>query len=70
MLDGMELFHMGYSWGGFESLMIPFHLERVRSATPREAKMGRLRLHIGLENVDDLIADLEKGLHRLTQAQG
>lgn len=65
MLDGMELFGMGYSWGGFESLLIPVWPEQVRTATAWRTDGPLLRLHAGLENADDLIADLEAGLYRL-----
>ncbi len=65
MLDNLEYFGMGYSWGGFESLIIPCHPEKIRTATKWERTGTVLRLHIGLENVDDLIADLEKGFARL-----
>jgi cystathionine beta-lyase len=64
MLDGMELFGMGFSWGGFESLMVPVHPERLRSATSWDAGPV-LRLHAGLEDQGDLIADLERGFERL-----
>jgi cysteine-S-conjugate beta-lyase len=64
MLDGMELFGMGFSWGGFESLMVPVHPERLRSAT-RWQGGPVVRLHAGLEDLDDLIADLEQGFARL-----
>jgi cystathionine beta-lyase len=64
MLDGMELFGMGYSWGGFESLMIPVLPGKVRSTTPWTAA-PTLRLHAGLEDIGDLIADLESGFARL-----
>lgn len=63
MLDGMSLFGMGYSWGGFESLMIPIHPERT--ATQWHPAGPALRLQIGLEHPDDLIADLEAGFARL-----
>jgi cysteine-S-conjugate beta-lyase len=63
MLDDMQLFAMGYSWGGFESLIIPF--APVRSATKWQAAGQALRLQIGLEHPDDLIADLEQGFKRL-----
>ncbi len=63
MLDDMHLFAMGYSWGGFESLIIPFTPHR--SATPWQATGQALRLQIGLEHPDDLINDLEQGLKRL-----
>lgn len=65
MLDGLKLFGMGYSWGGFESLIIPFDPSSYRTATPWRAEGQALRIHIGLEDVDDLIADLEAGLARL-----
>jgi cystathionine beta-lyase len=64
MLDGMELFAIGASWGGFESLILPGHPERLRTARPWTAGPV-LRLHAGLEDLDDLIADLERGLARL-----
>ncbi len=65
MLDGMELFGMGYSWGGFESLMIPFDPSTYRTATTWQAEGPALRLHVGLEDVDDLKADLDAGFARL-----
>lgn len=65
MLDGLEYFGMGYSWGGFESLVITCHPERIRTSTKWEHTGTVLRIHIGLENVDDLIADLQKGFERL-----
>jgi cystathionine beta-lyase len=66
MLDGMRLFGMGWSWGGFESLIIPTWPERVRSATRWEPGGPVLRLHIGLEDPGDLIDDLAAGFARLT----
>jgi cystathionine beta-lyase len=65
MLDGLKLFGMGYSWGGFESLVITFDANRVRSATKWNHEGPNLRFHIGLEHPDDLIADLEAGFDRL-----
>ncbi|WP_414899827.1 cystathionine beta-lyase [Sphingomonas flavalba] len=64
MLDGLRLFGMGFSWGGFESLAIPVDPQRIRSATRWQAEGPAIRLHIGLEDPDDLIADLEAGLAR------
>ena len=67
MLDGLDLFKMGFSWGGFESLALPADPSENRSAVPWEAEGPLIRLHIGLEDPDDLIADLEKGLARFSQ---
>ncbi len=61
LLDTVKLFGMGYSWGGFESLVIPFDCAPYRTATKWAPGGPALRLHIGLENVDDLKADLERG---------
>jgi cystathionine beta-lyase len=60
-LNTVTLFGMGYSWGGFESLVIPFDCAPYRTATKWAPGGPALRLHIGLENVDDLKADLERG---------
>jgi len=65
MLDGLELFGMGYSWGGFESLILPFDPSEYRTATKWRGEGPALRLHIGLEDVDDLKADLDAGFARL-----
>ena len=67
MLDGMELFGMGFSWGGFESLLVPVYPQQLRTAVPWQAG-PTLRLHAGLEDVDDLIADLDSGFKRLKAA--
>jgi len=66
MVDGLSLFGMGYSWGGFESLILPFDPSTYRTATRWSHKGPALRLHVGLEDVDDLRADLEAGFARLT----
>lgn len=68
MLDGMKLFRMGYSWGGYESLIIPANPGALRTATTWQAEGPLLRLHVGLEDVDDLIADLAAGLERLSRS--
>jgi cysteine-S-conjugate beta-lyase len=61
LLDAVKLFGLGYSWGGFESLIIPFDCAPYRTATEWAPVGPALRLHIGLENVEDLKADLEHG---------
>jgi cysteine-S-conjugate beta-lyase len=66
MLDGLALFGMGYSWGGYESLIIPFDAASYRTATKWAGEGPALRLHIGLENIEDLQADLAAGFARLT----
>lgn len=68
MLNGLSLFGMGYSWGGYESLIIPTHPERNRTATHWHTEGPCLRIHAGLEDPDDLIADLTAGFERLRQA--
>lgn len=68
MLDGLELFGLGYSWGGYESLVIPFDPSPYRTATTWKAEGPALRFHIGLEAVDDLKRDLRSGLARLGAA--
>jgi cystathionine beta-lyase len=68
MLDGLRLFRMGWSWGGFESLIIPANPQRTRTATRWESPGPYLRLHVGLEDPEDLIADLEDGFARLRAA--
>jgi len=60
-LDALKLFGMGYSWGGFESLVIPFDPTSYRSATTWTHDGPALRFHIGLEDPGDLMADLEAG---------
>lgn len=64
MVDHLELFGMGWSWGGYESLALPIHPEKARSATKWSAAGPMLRLHIGLEAVEDIKADLAAGLAR------
>ncbi|MCP5411060.1 MAG: cystathionine beta-lyase [Alphaproteobacteria bacterium] len=63
MLEGLSHFGMGWSWGGFESLAIPAHIHRT--VRPFAANGPVLRIHAGLEDPDDLIADLQKGFARL-----
>ena len=65
MLDGMSIFRMGFSWGGFESLLFPEQPKPIRTAQVWNEEGFSLRLHIGLEDVEDLRLDLETGLKRL-----
>ena len=65
MLDGMTLFGMGFSWGGYESLLLQTKPETMRSARGWTPEGPTLRLHAGLEDPGDLIADLEAGFARL-----
>lgn len=67
-LDGLKLFGMGYSWGGYESLVVPFDPTSYRTATRWQGPGPALRFHIGLEAVDDLIADLAAGFERMKSA--
>jgi len=64
-IDALTLFGIGASWGGFESLAIPFDCDDVRSATAWSPGGPTVRFHIGLEDVDDLIADLQRGFAAL-----
>ena len=64
-VDGLAHFGMGFSFGGFESLILPVEPHSIRTATSWTAPGQLIRLHIGLEDVGDLIADLEAGLARL-----
>jgi cystathionine beta-lyase len=62
-IDSLKLFKIGYSWGGANSLAVPYRIAQMRSGWD---KVGQLvRLNIGLEDTDDLIADLQQGLSRL-----
>lgn len=67
-LDTLELFGIGASWGGYESLAIPFDCAPLRTATRWAPGGPTVRFHIGLEAVDDLLADLERGFAALAAA--
>jgi cysteine-S-conjugate beta-lyase len=67
-LDRLTLFGMGYSWGGYESLVIPFDCTNYRTATTWAPGGPALRFHIGLEDVNDLKADLARGFAALNAA--
>jgi cystathionine beta-lyase len=68
-LDELALFGIGASWGGFESLAIPFDCSAIRTATAWAPGGPTVRIHIGLESVDDLVADLERGFAALAAAR-
>jgi cystathionine beta-lyase len=61
-IEKLELFGLGYSWGGFESLVVPADPDRIRTATRWQADGPLVRLQIGLEDVEDLIEDLAAAL--------
>ena len=63
-MNGMALFGMGYSWGGYESLCLPIKPERSRTAVPWTAEGNMFRVHVGLEGIDDLKADMTAALAR------
>lgn len=65
LIDGMKLFGMGASWGGFESLLLPGNPAPIRTATKWNAPGPLLRIHAGLEDPADLIADFDAGFGRL-----
>lgn len=66
--DGLEYFGLGGSWGGYESLVLPFEPAAARSVTAWREPSPTLRFHVGLEDPEDLIADLERGFARLAKA--
>jgi cystathionine beta-lyase len=68
LVDDLELFGMGASWGGYESLILPQDPNAFRSVTPWPYEGQCVRFHIGLEDPDDLIADLTAGFKRLKAA--
>ena len=66
MLDNMDLFGMGYSWGGFESLLVPGFMSKIRTAQPWDEDGIIMRIHVGLESLDDLKTDLRAGFDRMS----
>ena len=67
MIDGLEYYGVGYSWGGYESLMLPVDVTEIRTATKWPYKNRTcLRISVGLEDVEDLKQDLDEGFKRLT----
>jgi cystathionine beta-lyase len=67
-LDGLELFGLGYSWGGYESLAVPFDCGPYRTATRFAPGGPAIRFNVGLEDIEDLKADLDRGFARLQAA--
>ena len=64
-IDGLELFGIGYSWGGYESLALPFDCTAVRTATRFSPGGPTVRFSVGIEDIEDLKADLDRGFSRL-----
>ena len=67
MLNGLKLFGLGFSWGGYESLVIPFDCSTYRTATKWEPGGPTIRIQVGLEDIEDLKSDLAQGFERLTR---
>lgn len=67
-VDHMELFGLGYSWGGFESLILPKNPEKARTINPWPKEEQLIRLHIGLEDIDELQQDVAAGIERYRAA--
>jgi len=67
LIDGLDHFGIGFSWGGFESLALPVDPARLRTATQWQQRGRLIRLNIGLEDPDDLIVDLARGLQRASR---
>ena len=68
-MNALALFGMGFSWGGFESLVILFDCSEYRTATKWAPGGPTLRFHIGLEDPDDLLADLDRGFAAMAAAK-
>jgi cysteine-S-conjugate beta-lyase len=66
LIDALELFGIGSSWGGFESLVLPTDVRRTTRPWPPAGPM--FRVHAGLEAIDDLIADMDRGFAALRRA--
>ncbi|MDR3374106.1 MAG: cystathionine beta-lyase [Ancalomicrobiaceae bacterium] len=69
LIDSLRLFAIGFSWGGFESLIVPTEIAHARSANPWQPEGPVIRLQIGLESPDDLIADLLAGFELLVPCE-
>ena len=65
LVDGLQFFGLGASWGGYESLILPTCPSNYRTINAEKWTAPMLRLHVGLEAVEDLLADLEVGFSAL-----
>ncbi|MEC9064183.1 MAG: PLP-dependent transferase, partial [Pseudomonadota bacterium] len=63
--DNMQIFSMGYSWGGFESLATPVRIQKERKSYLEKLENTIVRIHVGLEDSEDLITDLDSAFKRL-----
>jgi len=68
MVEGYRYFKIGASWGGYESLVIPAYPAAIRTAVPWTEPGCVLRYHVGLEDPEDLLTDLDEGFQRLQRA--
>lgn len=64
-VEALQLFAIGASWGGFESLVLPSDPTAIRTAVPWSEEGHLVRLHAGLEDIDDLINDVKQALERM-----
>lgn len=64
LVDNMQLFSMGYSWGGYESLCLPVKMGKSRTVQPWSGEGNLVRIHVGFEDIEDLKADLATGIAR------
>jgi cystathionine beta-lyase len=62
-IDSLKLFKIGYSWGGANSLAVPYRMAQIRRAWPHQGQL--VRFNIGLEDVDELIDDLNQAFESL-----
>jgi cystathionine beta-lyase len=67
LIDSTDLFGIGFSWGGYESLILPTDPSRVRNHRAAQWTAPMIRLHVGLECVEDLISDLQQGFDALRE---
>ena len=70
LVDGLKLYGLGASWGGFESLILPTDVAKARTATAWSPPGPVLRIHAGLEAIDDLIADMHTGFEQMRSPDG